>query len=100
MSTVTDPPGPTENAPMCLSCGHTAYNRACDDCGGGIPNPGRMPCNPCLLRGGGVPASPLPPPPPMPLTADASAVGEWRGNPIQHDRDDEADSGRQPESGE
>lgn len=35
-----------------------------------------------------------------PLTADASAVGEWRGNPIKHERDDEGDAGKPTESGE
>lgn len=37
------------------------------------------------------------PPQNIPLQMDTSAAGEWRGIPIEQD---EADSGKQPESGE
>jgi len=63
MSTVTDPPN-VNTGTICNTCGHTAKDRDCSDCGGGVPSPGRQPCTYCLYRTGGVPV--ITPPPPGP----------------------------------
>jgi hypothetical protein len=57
MSTVPNPPQVSN--PFCVSCGHTAKDRSCSECGGGVPALGMSPCSYCLLRDGGIPVRPI-----------------------------------------